>query len=103
MGEQYECPADSWNNGHIDCGDGDCRCEVCYLQAKIADCKLKWTRKPPTEGGWYWARWRDLQDAPFEVVYVSRCGDGSFQFGNRSETGVSLTDFAGPIPKPEER
>jgi hypothetical protein len=54
---------------------------------------LAWTRKPPTEPGWYWARRPGLRCASLGIVRIDR--PESIPVGCDYE-------WAGPIPEPQE-
>jgi hypothetical protein len=67
----------------------------------------KWTKDRPTRDGYYWAR---LNPGGFvEVVKVCQSHDGSWEYSSPSEDGMwgidstcAVTEWAGPIPTPEE-
>jgi hypothetical protein len=54
---------------------------------------LAWTKKPPTEPGWYWARRPGLRCASLGIVRIDR--PESIPVGCDYE-------WAGPIPEPQE-
>jgi hypothetical protein len=54
---------------------------------------LAWTKKPPTEPGWYWARRPGQEDRPPSIVWIGKT--------ERIPTGCDY-EWAGPIPEPEE-
>jgi len=63
---------------------------------------MKWTKKIPTEVGWYWKRNpSDKYDKP-ECIYV-RDYAGELAIGNsylRGWDGLKCYEWAGPIPMP---
>ena len=77
--------------------------------------KLKWTKEPPQEEGWYWIKLFYEFNTEKRIVYVQELVTGSigalyFTDGDGIFTdGESIIDvehvsaeWAGPIPEPED-
>lgn len=68
---------------------------------------MKWTKKLPTEAGWYWQRLLTLQGHRTRILQVVKLEDGScHELINNSLHPVEYSKsfhicYAGPIPLPD--
>lgn len=67
---------------------------------------MKWTHEKPTAPGWYWYKNAD-DEIPEIACVISKGGELYLSFFGEYTFEVELADclgeFAGPIPKPEDR
>ena len=70
--------------------------------------KLKWTKEPPQEEGWYWIKLFYEFNTEKRIVYVQELVTGSigalyFTDGDGIfDVERAPAEWAGPIPEPEE-
>jgi hypothetical protein len=67
---------------------------------------MKWTKERPKQSGWYWVDdgemrivWVDFSDKIVYVYYVFECG---LQIDEIQIYKQEYTEWAGPIPEPED-
>lgn len=64
---------------------------------------MTWTTEKPTEPGWYWYRAREHKMWVAEVIKTHTGLRIHFEWGWQNLESVNRTsEFAGPIPMPEE-
>ncbi len=63
--------------------------------------KLTWTKRKPTESGWYWYRGEAHEADPF-IVQVDEVGHFQWPDGSFQEVTLAHGEWAGPIELPEE-
>ena len=67
---------------------------------------MTWTNKPPKKDGWYWMRYKDPQSISgqtTQIVYLLVVGDKGYVFGVKDNNVQDVeTQWAGPIPEPDE-
>lgn len=62
--------------------------------------RLQWTGAPPTKKGWYWFR---LFKGKKRIVYIDMKPDcGGFNDEGNCDDMPAISEWAGPIPEPEE-
>jgi hypothetical protein len=60
----------------------------------------RWTRRKPTEPGWYWFRWDKDRDAIIVVVSIEDCDWRVLEMGNTYSgafAGYTSGEFQGPL------
>lgn len=81
----------------------DFACATRFRAVEVTTMDLVWTKKPPTEPGWWWCR-VDVDDA--EIILLWTGSDGLVYVGETGATIDGLTmwdcEWAGPVPEPKE-
>jgi hypothetical protein len=63
--------------------------------------KYQWTKRQPTEAGWYWFR-GELHEADPFIVEVDDAGQFQWPDGGYQEVKLAKGEWAGPIEEPKE-